>query len=121
MSTTASTIILYGIKNCDKIKKAQQWLNSNQITFQFHDYRKDGIDQPLIDRFAEQLGWENLINKRGTTYRQLDEQLKTHLDQEKTLALLINYPAMIKRPVLQISDQYFLDFSAQRYQDIFNK
>jgi len=80
--------ILYGIPNCDTIKKAKKWLADNDIAFTFHDYRKDGIDNDFLVRAESELGWEAMLNKRGTTFRQLEEQEKANLDKDKALASL---------------------------------
>ncbi|WP_218309465.1 ArsC family reductase [Alteromonas antoniana] len=111
---------MYGIPNCDTIKKAKKWLEANDIAFQFHDYRKDGVDADWLEQAAEALGWENLLNKRGTTYRQLSEEQKAGMDQTKALALLREYPAMIKRPVLEHNSSLHLGFKPGQYEDIFS-
>lgn len=125
----SNTITMYGIKNCDTIKKAQKWLQTNDIDFQFHDYRKDGIDLAMLQTFAEQLGWENLLNKRGTTYRNLTDEQKAALTDQSSdpkateqlaLDLLVQNPAMVKRPVLVADDKYQLGFKADQYQAFFN-
>ena len=79
--------ILYGIPNCDTIKKAKKWLADNDIAFTFHDYRKDGIDNDFLVRAEAELGWEAMLNKRGTTFRQLEEQEKASLDKDKALKI----------------------------------
>jgi Spx/MgsR family transcriptional regulator len=112
--------ILYGIKNCDTIKKARQWLSAQQIDFVFHDYRVDGLETSWLQETERALGWENLLNKRGTSFRQLDEVQKAPLDKDKALALLIEQPAMIKRPVLIHDGQYYLGFKPEQYQEIFS-
>ena len=112
---------LYGIKNCDTIKKARKWLEANEISFDFHDYRKDGIDIDMLSKFEAELGWENLLNKRGTTFRKLDDNQKADLDCEKALALLLEYPAMVKRPVVICDEQYQLGFKADQYQAFFKR
>ncbi|MFT4995183.1 MAG: Spx/MgsR family transcriptional regulator [Paraglaciecola sp.] len=111
---------LYGIKNCDTIKKARQWLSAEHIDFVFHDYRVDGLDPSWLAKTEQALGWENLLNKRGTTFRQLDEAQKTNLDKDQALALLIEQPAMIKRPVLIHDGHYYLGFKPGQYQEIFS-
>lgn len=116
----SSNITMYGIKNCDTIKKAQKWLQANDIEFQFHDYRKDGINLEMLETFAAQLGWENLLNKRGTTFRNLSDEQKADIDESKALALLVEYPAMVKRPVLVKDNQYRLGFKADLYQAFFS-
>ena len=111
---------LYGIKNCDTIKKARQWLSAQHIDFVFHDYRVDGLEMDWLLQTELTLGWENLLNKRGTTFRQLDEAQKTSLNKDKALALLVEQPAMIKRPVLIHEGQYYLGFKPEQYQEIFS-
>jgi len=110
---------LFGIKNCDTIKKARKWLEQQQIEFNFHDYRSDGLEQDWLQQAESQLGWEVLLNKRGTTYRQLDESQKQDMDKDKALALLMEYPAMIKRPVLQIGNSFYIGFKPEQYRELF--
>lgn len=111
--------IIYGIKNCDTIKKAINWLQQHDIPFEFHDYRKDGLAEDWLVTVEQTLGWQQLINKRGTTYRQLSEQQKQTLDQPQAIALLQQYPAMIKRPLLLHNGKHYLGFKADQYQQIF--
>ncbi|MBU2978902.1 ArsC family reductase [Alteromonas sp. C1M14] len=113
------TTTLFGISNCDTIKKAKKWLEQHDIDYAFHDYRKQGLDANWLAETESHLGWENLLNKRGTTYRQLPEEDKQSLNKETALALLLAHPAMIKRPVLHYNNQYFLGFKAEQYKDIF--
>ncbi|WP_432452217.1 MULTISPECIES: ArsC family reductase [unclassified Agarivorans] len=114
-----SKIVMFGIPNCDTIKKARRWLNEHNLEFTFHDYRKDGLDSQQLQAWAQQLGWQALLNKRGTTFRQLSDQQKANLDEDTALALLEQYPAMIKRPLLQIDQQFTLGFKAELYQQLF--
>ncbi|PAR45932.1 ArsC family reductase [Vibrio metoecus] len=114
------TNILYGIPNCDTIKKARKWLEQEGVPYQFHDYRKDGITPELIARFCDQLGWEQVLNKRGTTYRQLSDEQKATLNAENAVALLVDQPAMIKRPILQRQDMLHLGFSDTQYRALFS-
>ena len=111
--------IMYGISNCDTIKKAKKYLTDNNQEFTFHDYRKDGISAELVNEFAAHIDWQDLVNKRGTTYRQLSDEQKKNLDKESALALLVEQPAMIKRPVLVHNGQYHLGFKAAQYDEIF--
>ncbi len=106
---------LYGIKNCDTIKKAKQWLEQNQIEYRFHDYRIDGIEQDWLASMTEQLGWENVLNKRGTTFRQLPQDVKDNVDRDKAIELMLAQPAMIKRPILTHNGQTILGFNAANY------
>jgi len=111
--------IMYGISNCDTIKKAKKYLTDNNQEFTFYDYRKDGISAELVNEFAAHIDWQDLVNKRGTTYRQLSDEQKQNLDKETALALLVEQPAMIKRPVLVHNGQYHLGFKAAQYDEIF--
>lgn len=110
---------LYGIKNCDTIKKARKWLDSHAIAYRFHDYRIDGLEKTWLVTTESHLGWEALLNKRGTTFRQLTDTQKTDLNKDKALDLLVANPAMIKRPVLIHDGQYHLGFNETQYQEIF--
>ncbi|WP_087017001.1 ArsC family reductase [Thaumasiovibrio subtropicus] len=112
-------VTMYGIANCDTIKKAKKWLEAESVAYQFHDYRKQGIDEALLRSFVDALGWEILLNKRGTTYRQLDEADKENIDTEKAISLMLAAPAMIKRPVLKVGEQLHVGFKADQYQTLF--
>ncbi|WP_282130386.1 ArsC family reductase [Pseudoalteromonas aliena] len=112
-------ITLYGISNCDTIKKAKKYLADNNIEFTFHDYRKDGVNEKMVSTFAVQLDWEQLVNKRGTTYRALTDEQKQGLTKESAISLLVEQPAMIKRPVLVNDGNYHLGFKATQYDEIF--
>lgn len=93
-------ITLYGIPNCDTIKKARKWLEVQGVEYRFHDFRKDGLEPAQLQSWADELGWEVLLNKRGTTWRQQPEDVKQNIDQASAIALMLEQPAMIKRPVL---------------------
>lgn len=110
---------LYGIKNCDTIKKARSWLEQQQIPYQFIDYRVDGLTAGQLQSFAAQCGWQNLLNTRGTTYRQLPQSDKAELTEQKALALMLAQPAMIKRPLLVHNGEHHLGFKPDDYQQIF--
>ena len=112
--------VLYGIPNCDTVKKAQKWLLQNNISYTFHDYRKDGLDKPLITSFIEKLSWTELLNKRSTSYRQLSEQQKATLSSETIVDLFIEYPTLIKRPLLVHESIYQLGFKVQDYNKLFS-
>ena len=110
---------MYGIKNCDTIKKAKKWLENENISYQFHDYRTNGLTEEQLCHFEEKLGWEALLNKRGTTYRQLTDEQKNTLNKNNAITLLLAHPTMIKRPLLVHDDQYTLGFKVDQYQAIF--
>lgn len=117
-NSTSSPYIMYGIKNCDTIKKARRYLEDNGINYQFHDYHVEGIDDALLSTFIAQLGWEVLVNKRGTTWRKLsDAEKNAVVDAESAKKVLLAEPAMIKRPILVSADnRYLVGFSADEYQ-----
>ncbi|ANI31284.1 ArsC family transcriptional regulator [Yersinia entomophaga] len=114
-------ISLYGIKNCDTIKKARRWLEDNAIPYRFHDYRVDGLTDTLLQGFIEHLGWESLLNTRGTTWRKLDEaQRAAVVDAHTAKALMLEQPAIIKRPVLEAANGgILLGFKPESYQQFF--
>ena len=93
-------ITVFGIKNCDSIKKAKNWLEKHAVPYQFHDYRKDGIDPALLERLESRVGWETLLNRRGTTWRKLPDSVRDNIDRQSALAAMLEQPAMIKRPVV---------------------
>lgn len=115
------SIKLYGIKNCDTIKKARNWLNQHDITYQFIDHRSDGLDAAQLKNWLDQLGWEAVLNKRGTTYRALTAEQKDNLDAQSAFELLLAQPAMIKRPLLEVEDQLVLGFNDALYADVLLK
>lgn len=106
---------LYGIKNCDTIKKARLFLESHAVAYQFHDYRVDGIDEALIQQFLQLHSWEQLINTRGTTWRALTESEKNITDPATACQLMLNYPAIIKRPLLIAPQGSLLGFNDGQY------
>ncbi len=94
-------IEMYGIPNCDTVKKARKWLDANGAEYTFHDYKKEGADAAKLNSWAEAAGWEVLLNKRGTTFRKLDDADKVDIDQAKAVSLMAANPSMIKRPVIK--------------------
>lgn len=115
------TAVLYGIKNCDTVKKARQWLEKQQIEYRFHDFRSDGLELKQTQHWLQEIGIETLINKRGTTWKQLDDDIRTELNSINAAALLVAQPTLIKRPLLDIGHQRFVGFSETMYRDIFKK
>ncbi len=112
-----SSLIIYGIKNCDTVKKARRWLEDNGIEARFHDYRVDGLDDALIQTLLDKQGWEALLNTRGTTWRKLDEAVRIACDNaDAAKALMLEHPAVIKRPfLLAASGQSLLGFKPESY------
>ncbi|HHC0925588.1 TPA: ArsC family reductase [Klebsiella pneumoniae] len=111
-------LTMYGIKNCDTIKKARRWLEAHQIEYRFHDYRADGLERAQLDTFIAELGWQALLNTRGTTWRKLDESLRNSIDNaDAAAALMLEMPAIIKRPLLCApGSPMLLGFSEASYQ-----
>lgn len=114
------TITLYGIKNCDTVKKARKWFEQQGIAYQFHDFRADGIDATWVENAAAKAGWEVMLNKRGTTYRQLSDDVKSSINESVALQLMAENPTLIKRPVVIQGDSVTVGFNANHYQDTFN-
>jgi arsenate reductase len=112
------TITMYGIKNCDTIKKARNWLDSHEIAYDFHDYKAIGIDAARLDSWMRLAGWEALLNKAGTTFRKLPDADKAGLDAEKAKALMIAQPSMIKRPVLEFDGKLLVGFKPDQYEQV---
>lgn len=111
---------VYGIPNCDGVKKARKWLEQNNLPYTFHDYRKDGLDKILLESFLEKIEWTDLINKRSTSFRQLTAQQKENLSAETVIALFIASPTLIKRPLLLHDNHYQLGFNIDTYKTLFS-
>lgn len=110
------TLIMYGIRNCDTIKKARAWLDSRGIDYTFQDYNTAGIDEARLRRWAGEVGWETLLNRSGTTFRKLPDADKQGIDAAKAIALMIANPSMIKRPVLEREGAPIVGFKPERYE-----
>lgn len=108
---------LYGIKNCDTMKKAMNWLDENGIEYRFHDYKKEGVDEKQLNNWLKRVGWEVLLNRRGMMWRKLDEQTRDNIDAASAKKLMLEMPSIIKRPVLLQDDGNILvGFKAGDYQ-----
>jgi Spx/MgsR family transcriptional regulator len=105
-------VTLYGIRNCDTVKRARAWLDGRGVAYAFHDYKTAGIDAARLRAWAEELGWERLLNRAGTTFRKLPDAEKEGLDADKAVALMLAQPSMIKRPVLDLGRRRLLGFDA---------
>lgn len=114
-------IKVYGIKNCDTVKKALKWLADNNIEYQLHDYRTDGLDSSFLVKAERQFGWENLLNKRSTTWRNLDEQMKKTLSKPTALSVLSEQPTLIKRPIILQDGIALIGFNEQEYRQAFKR
>jgi arsenate reductase len=109
------TTTIYGIKNCDTMKKARAWLDSHDIAYSFHDYKAEGIDKARLTSWSKQVGWETLLNRAGTTFRKFDDADKSGLTEAKAIALMLAQPSMIKRPVLDIGGRLLVGFKPEAY------
>lgn len=107
---------MYGITNCDTVKKARVWLASHDVAYRFHDYRADGLDADRLNGWSGKVGWEILLNKASTTFRELLEEDRLGLDEKKAKALMLAKPTMIKRPVLELGDRILVGFKPDVYQ-----
>jgi len=110
-------ITMYGIKNCDTVKKARQWLDDHGVAYEFHDYKAAGIDRKHLSAWADELGWEKLLNRAGTTFRKLPDAERENVDRDKAIALMEAQPSMIKRPLLDLGKKKLLGFKADQYQE----
>jgi arsenate reductase (glutaredoxin) len=117
VGVTALSITIYGIKNCDTMKKARAWLDKHGVDYAFHDYKAAGIKREQLERWNKKVGWETLLNRAGTTFRKLPDKDKTGLSENKALALMLAQPSMIKRPVLDLSGKLFVGFTPERYSE----
>lgn len=109
---------LYGIKNCDTVKKARKYLAENGIDHQFHDFRIDGLTLELLEHFEAALGWNAMLNRSSTSWRQLTSEQQSGLDRETALQLMLEIPTLIKRPVLDTGDQLIIGFKADYYKQL---
>lgn len=116
----STLLILFGIKNCDTVRKARKWLEANQLDVAFHDFREDGLAEEQIEQWVAAVGWENLFNKRSTSFRNLTDTEKSDLNEKKAIALMALYPTLIKRPVLVTNDQVQVGFKEADYRKWFN-
>jgi arsenate reductase (glutaredoxin) len=109
------SITIYGIRNCDTMKKARAWLDSHDIAYDFHDYKTAGIDKGKLERWSGKLGWETLLNRTGTTFKKLPDADKEALNESKAIALMLAQPSMIKRPVLDLGGKLLVGFKPEIY------
>ena len=112
---------IYGIKNCDTMKKARAWLDSHGVAYDFHDYKTAGIAKDKLKQWSDELGWETLLNRAGTTFRKLPDGDKEGLNERKALALMLAQPSMIKRPVLDLGSKLLVGFKPEIYAEKLTK
>jgi arsenate reductase len=110
---------MYGIKNCDTMKKARTWLDSHKVAYGFYDYKASGIDKPTLEGWVKKVGWEVLLNRAGTTFKKLPDADKEGITEKKAIALMLAQPSMIKRPVLEAKDKLTVGFKPEEYKKLF--
>src|SRR5436190_16041948 len=116
------SVTIYGIKNCDTMKKAFAFLDKAKVDYQFHDYKKAGVDRALLERWSEKVGWETLLNRAGMTFRKLPDKEKAGLNEGKAMKLMQAQPSIIKRPVLDLGgDKLLVGFKPEAYKDAFGR
>jgi Spx/MgsR family transcriptional regulator len=115
------TTTIYGIPNCGMVKKARVWLGSHGIDYAFHDYKKEGVTADRLQMWASETGWEALLNRSGTTFRKLPESAKSGLDLPKALALMVEQPSMIRRPVVEHGGKLLVGFKEAEWEDAFGQ
>lgn len=114
-------ITLYGIPNCDTVKKARTWLDKQGIAYDFHDYKKAGVTAAKVKAWSKALGWETVLNRAGTTFRKLDDEAKAGLTQAKAIALMVEQPSMIKRPIVEHDRGLLIGFKQPEWEAAFGK
>ena len=115
----AKSVTIYGIKNCDTMKKARAWLDKRGVAYTFHDYKAVGIDKDTLEGWAKKAGWEVLLNRAGTTFRKLPDSDKENVTEKKAIALMLAQPSMIKRPVLEVGGRLTVGFKPESYAALF--
>jgi len=111
---------LYGLKSCDSCRKARAWLDKRSIEYAYHDVRKDGLTAARLRQWSKQLGWETLLNKRSLTWRNVPESDREGLNEARALAMLVEFPTLLKRPIMETEDGIEVGFSPQRYETYFD-
>lgn len=112
---TLVTLTLYGIANCDTVRKARAALDARGVAYAFHDYKKGGVERALIERWVARVGWERLLNRQGTTFRKLPEAEKADLDAARAVEIMALHPSSIRRPVIDLGDELVIGFDPKRY------
>jgi len=108
-------ITIYGIPNCDTMKKARKWLEAHSVEYTFHDYKKSGVPEKKLKQWIKKAGWETLLNRRGTSWRKLDEKIRNNIDEAAAIKVMLDNPSIIKRPVLEFDKNLLIGFSEKDY------
>ena len=111
-------IKLYGIPNCDTMKKARNWLDSNDLDYEFHDYKKLGVPEKNLKQWVKKAGWQVVLNKRGTTWRKLDDNIKSSIDEVSAIQVMLENPSAIRRPVLESGNTLLIGFKLEEYKTL---
>ena len=111
-------LTLFGIPNCDTVKKARRWLEQNQVEYVFHDFRQDGIDTALLERWLKKIDWTRILNQRSRTWRELSDSDKTNLSPDKAIRIMLRNPSIIKRPVLATGNKLAIGFDENEYRKL---
>lgn len=114
----ADNIRLFGIKNCDTVKKAKRWLDDQQVDYAFHDFRADGLSRQQVEQWVGELGWETLVNKRSTTWKGLDSATRDSLNDDSVVDIILENPTLIKRPLLDTGSSRHVGFKADHYSEL---
>ncbi len=112
-------VTIYGIKNCDTMKKAMRWLDEHGVEYRFHDYRKDGLDEKQLEAWEKELGWEQLLNRRGMLWRKLPQEVRDSIDRDSAMRLMRENPGIIKRPLLDLGERRVPGFKPEDYAELF--
>lgn len=121
MVASPMTVTIYGIPNCDTIRKARRWLDEHRIAYAFHDYKTAGIARAKLEGWADAVGWQTLLNRAGTTFRKLPETEVANIDRRKAIRLMLAHPSLIKRPVLERGQTLMVGFDLTRYEQFFRR
>lgn len=114
-------ITLYGIKNCDTVKRARTWLKENGVEYTFYNYKKDGVDKKVLHQAIKEHGWEEIINRRGTTWKQLPDKVRDNMDEASAITQAMENPSLIKRPLILKDGSTHLGFNPDTYKELFGK
>lgn len=112
-------VAVYGIKNCDTMKKARAWLDAHGVAYKFHDYKTEGVTREKLEAWAKKVGWEVLLNRAGTTFKKLPDAERAHVTEKKAFALMLDQPSMIKRPVVETGGKVIVGFKPEVYEGVF--
>jgi arsenate reductase len=117
----AKAVTIYGIKNCETMKKARAWLDRRGVDYLFHDYKAEGVERDRLEGWARTVGWERLVNRAGTTFRKLPEKDREGLTEKKAITLMLAQPSMIKRPVIEAGGRLLVGFAPDEYEKAFGR